>query len=250
MEEYIKYASQEYDKMSKAQEIFIKKYEVNLYENWFYDQESELIRLHNMDGSEIYFKYIPVGTYSLRSNTWMWSWHNEDSIEQHKNETIKTKELGKKYSFKYLTDGLIECEQEECWNLTAISKNLIEGIGVYCTKSDELLKFIIIKEPYLNLESREIRKIKQMKVDCGIHGFRRSAFVCQHLNLEKSKGFEEAFETSKGMELENDDDFAAWCSECEEIRIKNDGWNENSEKFAKIKLVCEECYFELKEFNQ
>ena len=41
-----------------------------------------------------------------------------------------------------------------------------------------------------------------------------------------------------------------WCGECEKVRIKNNGWNEISEGFAKIKLVCEDCYFDLKRFNQ
>jgi len=250
MEEYLKFAAQEYDKMSKAQDVFLETYKVNSYNSWFYDQESELLRLYNKGESEIFFKCIPVGTYSLRSNTWMWSWNNKGSIEEHKNETLSVREIGVKNNFKNLVEGLIECEQEECWNLTAISKNLIEGIGVYCTKSDDLLKFIIIKEPYLNLKSKEIRKMKQMTVNCGIHGFRRSAFVCQHLDLNEPKGFEEAFETLKGMDLEDDDDFSAWCNECENYRIKHQGWDEVTEKYARIRLVCEECYFELKEFNQ
>lgn len=51
------------------------------------------------------------------------------------------------------------------------------------------------------------------------------------------------------MELDKDDDFQAWCSECEKERLKTDGWNDESMEFAKIKLVCERCYFGIKEFN-
>ena len=51
------------------------------------------------------------------------------------------------------------------------------------------------------------------------------------------------------MKLEDDDDLQAWCSECEKERLKTDGWNNISMEFAKIKLVCEKCYFELKKFN-
>jgi len=63
-------------------------------------------------------------------------------------------------------------------------------------------------------------------------------------------GFNEAFESSFGMELDEKSEFQAWCDECEKVRMKFNGWNEDSEKFAQIKLVCENCYFELKEFNQ
>ncbi|MDR4954648.1 hypothetical protein REB14_20900 [Chryseobacterium sp. ES2] len=91
--------------------------------------------------------------------------------------------------------------------------------------------------------------LKQKNVDCCTHGYSRSAFVCQHLDLETPKGFEEAFDTYKGMDLEEEEDLQAWCSECEKIRNEYDGWDEESEKFAGITLVCENCYFELKEFN-
>jgi hypothetical protein len=51
------------------------------------------------------------------------------------------------------------------------------------------------------------------------------------------------------MELGEDDDLQVWCDECEKVRLKTGGWNEESEKFAKIKLISEKCYFEIKGFN-
>ena len=51
------------------------------------------------------------------------------------------------------------------------------------------------------------------------------------------------------MELLDDDDFQAWCSECELVRQKEVEWDEKSEAFAGIKAVCEKCYFEMKELN-
>jgi hypothetical protein len=51
------------------------------------------------------------------------------------------------------------------------------------------------------------------------------------------------------MELDDDDNFQAWCSDCEIERLKTDGWNDESMKYAKIKLVCEMCYFEIKAAN-
>jgi hypothetical protein len=51
------------------------------------------------------------------------------------------------------------------------------------------------------------------------------------------------------MELPDDDDFQAWCDECEAVRQTEGEWNEKSMNFAGIKIVCEKCYFEMKEFN-
>ena len=46
-----------------------------------------------------------------------------------------------------------------------------------------------------------------------------------------------------------EDKFQAWCSECEKVRLSTDGWNEESMEFAKNKIVCETCYFEIKAFQ-
>jgi hypothetical protein len=51
------------------------------------------------------------------------------------------------------------------------------------------------------------------------------------------------------MELSDEDDFQAWCDECEGVRKSEGEWNDQSMKFADIKVVCEKCYFEMKELN-
>lgn len=86
-------------------------------------------------------------------------------------------------------------------------------------------------------------------ISCEQHGAKRIAFVCQHLIKSDNNGFEEAFPTFKGMELGDDDDFQAWCDKCEIERLRTNGWNDESTKFANIKLVCEDCYFKIKEKN-
>jgi len=43
--------------------------------------------------------------------------------------------------------------------------------------------------------------------------------------------------------------FRLCCIECEIVRENEGEWNEKSQAFASIKLVCEKCYFEMKELN-
>ena len=105
---------------------------------------------------------------------------------------------------------------------------------------------MLILEP---IDNETANRIKEQTIECESHGVNRVAFVCQHLNKIERKGFEEAFSTYKGMELEEDDEFQAWCDECEIERLKTDGWNDESMEFANIRLVCEDCYFEMKEKN-
>ena len=77
------------------------------------------------------------------------------------------------------------------------------------------------------------------KVECGEHGQRDATFVCQHLaegaeNLGFNVGYDE------------DDPDAhypdAWCGDCEKAWQAEGEWNDKSEAFAQIKVVCSDCY--------
>lgn len=246
---YEEYSKQRLDSLIEAQEKFKEIYKIDVYANWFYDSELELLRLYNNDEDEVYFKYIPVGTYSLRSKTWMWSWYNSHSIEKSKTELLAVKEFGIENNYEKLCKGTFASDEYDGWELSSICFDFLKGIGVYKVNGDDLEKYMLIVNA-VSKQSLDVKMFRQKKVDCGSHGYSRPAFVCQHLNLETPIGFEEAFDTYKGMELEEDQDLQAWCGECEKIRGEYDGWNEESERFAGITLVCENCYFELKEFNK
>ncbi|MDR6528926.1 hypothetical protein J2787_004365 [Chryseobacterium rhizosphaerae] len=245
---YEEYSKQSFNNLVKVQEKFKEAFEIDSYANWFYDSETELLRLYDHD-DEIYFKYIPIGTYSLKSATWMWSWFNNHSIEKSRSELLLVKEFGIENNYEKLHNGTFSSDEYDGWELSSICLHFVNGIGIYKVNTDELDKYMLITD-VIDKSSLEIKKLRQKTVDCGNHGYSRPAFVCQHLNLETPKGFEEAFETYLGMDLDEDDDFQAWCSECEKVRIEYNGWNDESEEFAGIKLVCENCYFELKNFNQ
>ena len=80
-----------------------------------------------------------------------------------------------------------------------------------------------------------------------MHGEASPAYVCQHLldGLRardiRSIGFYEA-----GSEPGEEDD-CGWCRACEGMRLAEGGWNDKSEGFAQIKLVCSGCFADMRD---
>lgn len=82
---------------------------------------------------------------------------------------------------------------------------------------------------------------------CCEHGEQEETFVCQHLlralQTRETVGF--CFASSPRGD--------AWCSECEDVRVREGGssgdWNERSEAFASIKLLCGACYDQVRELH-
>jgi len=85
-------------------------------------------------------------------------------------------------------------------------------------------------------------------VTCGKHGTRHAAFVCQHLVDGIGLGF---FTPNRPRVSEDEsDEQAAWCADCEKIRQGQDGWNDISEGFAGVTMICDVCFDAARVQNQ
>jgi hypothetical protein len=84
-------------------------------------------------------------------------------------------------------------------------------------------------------------------VHCKKHGEQQETFVCNHLvnglDTASPVGFWRA---------EDPGNFRpdAWCTACNEVLREEAGeWNERSESFADLKLLCGKCYYSARELN-
>jgi hypothetical protein len=83
----------------------------------------------------------------------------------------------------------------------------------------------------------------QRKVYCAEHGETDASFVCQHL-IGGSTG--RGFYTP---DVESDTAMA-WCGECDCVRERCGGWNDESEAFVSGKVVCAKCFEAIRQRNQ
>ncbi len=67
--------------------------------------------------------------------------------------------------------------------------------------------------------------------------------------MDTPVGFYEPFDSDPNKIYANDE-LNAWCDACDEVLWKVGEWNEDTEAFASIKLVCDKCFFKMKELNQ
>jgi hypothetical protein len=86
------------------------------------------------------------------------------------------------------------------------------------------------------------------KIRCAEHGDQDQSFVCAHLVESLNTGLGVGFYYSS--EPRGD----AWCEACEEVRVREGGvsgdWNERSEAFANIQLLCGACYDKVRDLNE
>lgn len=83
-------------------------------------------------------------------------------------------------------------------------------------------------------------------VHCEKHGDRRKAYVCDHLLHGSNQGF---FAGDDPGNPHPD----SWCAKCDQIRTLHGGadgeWNDASHALITVRLVCGDCYEEIKARN-
>lgn len=244
-EDFEKYKDDCLEDMSALQDNFIKLYDIESYENWYYDHGIGAFHFKSDDGRNLYFKYIDVGSFSTKANTWNWSWANKTTPVHVYRGLEKVKSFGRTNNCEELTTGLFNGDEYTGWAMTAVSAKLLNAIGAYRIPQKHLFIYFIFTN---ELTQEEYDSMKDKYIACDIHTSGRVAFICQHLNKGIYTGFHEAFDPD--TITDEDDGYQAWCDECEKVRLKEDGWNDSSMAFAKIKLVCDQCFFEIRKRNQ
>jgi len=83
-------------------------------------------------------------------------------------------------------------------------------------------------------------------MECRIHGRRKPAFICQHLQHGSGLGFYTPAEPPTA-----DDPWQqGWCAECEGVAVEAGEWNDASEAFASFRWVCEGCFADSRARNE
>jgi hypothetical protein len=82
------------------------------------------------------------------------------------------------------------------------------------------------------------------RLECGVHGTREATFVCGHVTRGAGLGWVTADDPGNPYPH-------AWCRDCDRVLAEEGfAWNDRSEAFAQIRMVCAGCYEEFRRRNQ
>jgi hypothetical protein len=134
--------------LTEQQDICRDKYKISTYESWFYDQETGELIFSDAGVKKLIINYENVGSVSLKTNTWLWAWANENTLDKIKSEIGMVREYGEKRGFEKLLERKWPAEEVDGWEMTSISAYLMKAKGAYRvpSKDESLFVFMIFKE--------------------------------------------------------------------------------------------------------
>ena len=116
------------------------------HSRWDIDQQIGDLVFSDNGEVKLIAEVIFLGTYSLVSNTWLWSWANETIFDNLKKEMEIVKQYGHDNGYSDLTTPQLEATEADSWGLAAFATRILNGMGIFRPKSEGGYTFMMIKE--------------------------------------------------------------------------------------------------------
>jgi hypothetical protein len=111
---------------------------------WHYDG-SALWFFDVGDTSAVTAEVEIVGSFSTRSNTWMWAWGNEEYSAHARAKVLPVQVFGEVRGIEKLTSADWAADLVDAWEVTQIAAVLLDAEAIYRAPMNHLLVFMLLR---------------------------------------------------------------------------------------------------------
>jgi hypothetical protein len=121
-------------------------FELGSWDQYHYDQETTLFTFSSGGVIGVSADARYVGTLSLSSSTWLWSWANESILDVASEGIDAIRAFGEQNQIARLTDAKWSGDETDAWEMTSVTCFLLSAEGVYRTPSENVHGFLILED--------------------------------------------------------------------------------------------------------
>jgi hypothetical protein len=135
--------SQQYSSARIAESIL--QYGLSRHARWDTNSEQGKIWFSDAQGHVRVSADIQVaGSFSFRSNTWMWGWHNNSIPEISKSLLRQVRDFGEAEQIPVLTNPAFASDEAEAGDLTAVAGKLLKADGFYRAPDETSVTYLLL----------------------------------------------------------------------------------------------------------
>jgi hypothetical protein len=135
-----------YEEMEIKQRHLFDEFGVGSFERYWLEGETRTLDFISIENVKLSFKIIYIGTWSHLRNTWMWGWFNESLTDEIRMASSALKVLNDRTGYEVFTNNGFECDEEMAYELTAMSLNQLNAVGMYKVPGQRSHLFLALME--------------------------------------------------------------------------------------------------------
>ena len=143
-DDYVARACVEQDARQKK---MIAELRLEDYPRWDVDMALASLRFSGGDLEALDLEIEAIGSFSARSDTWLWAWCNWHLPQIVRKRIRKVGDAGEKEGFLHLTEPKWRATEHDGWHMSAIAARELRALGIYRIPGDEVASFVAIMGP-------------------------------------------------------------------------------------------------------
>ena len=122
------------------------RYGIGSYDDFLLDQTTGRITFTRGGTPRLSCRFQAVGSLSTTTDTWLWSWANDDLLDSVKDEIAKVREFGEQNDIGPLVTAQWPAAEPQAWAVTAISAKLLRSACAYRCPSRSGHLFVLLQD--------------------------------------------------------------------------------------------------------
>ncbi|MDC0601626.1 hypothetical protein OAP14_01220, partial [Aliiglaciecola sp.] len=130
-EEFQSFIDSSYDDLEKKQSYLENQFGLGHFERYDLEPKNERIIFRSSDGKKVQANFIPIGTFSPGSGSWMWGWNNSAFTDSLRVKAESLKLLSEITGFEMFSNPTSEVDEDMAWEMVAMAVHTLKSEGVY-----------------------------------------------------------------------------------------------------------------------
>jgi hypothetical protein len=110
---------------------------------WDYDLEKGMI-VFTQPGKLVTASIQVIGTLNHEKNTFMWAWDHPSVPKVLSEHALLVKAWGEANELPIFSTRIVECDEAQAWEFTAIARRLAKADGAYVGRGDKASPFLTL----------------------------------------------------------------------------------------------------------
>lgn len=146
-DEFNAFAERATKELNQKQASLIESYRIGHYKDFWFDQTTGRLQFKDKKGRVVVEASVtPIGSFSMKSNTWQWSWANESLVESLREKAERLMGLGSLTGMNVFQMPTFAADEQMAWELAAMAVYHLQSLGCYRMPAKQSQLFVAIDD--------------------------------------------------------------------------------------------------------
>lgn len=131
-DEFDEFVATSVEQLEQKQRVIKAAYGLGDWKDYWFEQTTAKLQFKDASGKvRVEASVVPIGSFSDKSNTWLWCWANKSIVDAARSQSARIKELFVLTGFELFRNSGCEADEAMAWEMSAMAVRQLNAVGCY-----------------------------------------------------------------------------------------------------------------------